>query len=85
MRHVDNKYRGRIFATMESLQWSTMMLSMMAAGAASTVYSPRTIGAWSGAISSTTAIFWTWMNLRGKLPEPPVSGEAETEEVTHTI
>ena len=25
------------------------------------------------------------MNLRGKLPEPPVSGEAETEEVTHAI
>ena len=28
------------------------------------------IGAWAGAISSTTAIFWTWGNLTGRLPEP---------------
>ena len=30
-----------------------------------------TIGAWAWAISSTTAIFWTWANLTGRLPEPP--------------
>ncbi len=33
-------------------------------------YSPRVIGAWAGAISSMTAIFWTWANLTGRLPEP---------------
>jgi MFS family permease len=85
MHHVDDRYRGRIFATLESLTWSTMMVSMMAAGAASTVYSPRTIGAWAGALSSTTAIFWTWRNLRGKIPEPPRTRNEETDEVTRAI
>jgi MFS family permease len=71
LRHVEDRFRGRVFATLESITWSTMLLSMMAAGAASTAFSPRTIGVWSGAISSTTAIFWTWANWRGLLPEPP--------------
>jgi MFS family permease len=81
LHHVEDKYRGRVFATLESLTWSTMMLSMMAAGAASTTYSPRTIGVWSGAISSTTAIFWTWADWRGWLTEPPVQEVAPMDEV----
>jgi MFS family permease len=80
LRHVEDRYRGRVFATLESLTWSTMMLSMMAAGAASTVFSPRTIGAWAGGISSTTAIFWTWANWSGRLPEPPRLEVSEDEE-----
>jgi hypothetical protein len=55
---------------------------MMATGAATISYSPRTIGAWAGAISSSTAIFWTWANWTGRLPEPvrqPVSPEEEDE------
>jgi MFS family permease len=71
LRHVEDRFRGRVFATLESITWSTMMLSMMAAGAASISYSPRVIGIWSGAISSTTAVFWTWANWSGRLPEPP--------------
>jgi hypothetical protein len=70
LRHVEDRFRGRVFATLESLQWSTMMVSMMAAGAATTVYSPRVIGAWAGAVTSMTAIFWTWANWSGRLPEP---------------
>jgi MFS family permease len=70
LRHVEDRYRGRVFATLESLQWSTMMLSMMAAGAATIAYSPRVIGAWAGVVSSMTAIFWTWANWTGRLPEP---------------
>lgn len=72
LRHVEDDYRGRVFATLESISWGTMMLSMMAAGAASTVVSPRTIGLVSGIVSSTTAIAWTWLNWSGRLPEPPV-------------
>jgi MFS family permease len=70
LRHVEDRYRGRVFATFESLQWATMMISMMAAGAATIVYSPRTIGAWAGVVTSMTAIFWTWANWTGRLPEP---------------
>jgi MFS family permease len=68
--HVDDNYRGRVFATLETLVWGVMMLSMMGAGAASEHFSPRTIGAWAGVLSSTTAIFWAVADARGHLPEP---------------
>ena len=81
LKHVPNEFRGRVFATMESMVWSTMMVSMMLAGIASQHYSPRTIGAWAGVLSSTTAIFWAWANLTGKLPEPPLETAPEEVEV----
>ena len=84
LHHVEDRYRGRVFATNESLTWSVMMLSMMATGAATISHSPRTIGAWAGVISATTAVFWTWANLTGRLPEPArqVVNEGEDEELT---
>jgi len=74
LRHVEDRYRGRVFSTFESMSWGTMMLSMTAAGYASDYYGPRTIGFWSGVISGSTAIFWIWAILAGKLPEPPPAG-----------
>jgi hypothetical protein len=68
---------------MESMQWSVMMLSMTAAGIASQYYSPRLIGAIAGALSSTTALFWGWANLTGRLPEPPVEGVKRREVEVH--
>ncbi len=70
LKHVDDRYRGRVFSTIETMNWSTMMLSMLAAGSASTHISIRLIGAASGLFSSSTAIFWGWANWTGKLPEP---------------
>lgn len=80
LRTVPDEFRGRVFATNESVQWSVMMLSMCAAGAASTFWNPRTIGAIAGALSSMTAIYWTWANLSGRLPEPTRPG-IEPEEI----
>ena len=40
------------------------------AGIASQTWSPRTIGAMSGVLSSSTAFFWLWANWTGRLPEP---------------
>ncbi len=80
LHHVEDRYRGRVFATLESLTWSVMLLSMMAAGAASISFSPRSIGMWSGFISSTTAIFWTWANWSGRLPEPPAQPVSKEDE-----
>jgi MFS family permease len=80
LRHVDNKFRGRVFSTQESMTWSTMMISMMGAGIASQYYDPRTIGACAGLLSSTTAVFWGWAHWTGRLPEPPREG-VEPEEV----
>jgi len=74
LRTVSNQYRGRVFSTMETLTWGMMMISMMGAGIASTHYSPRTIGAVAGLLSSTTAIFWGWANWSGRLPMPELEG-----------
>ena len=81
--HVDDEYRGRVFATLETLTWGVMMLSMMAAGAASENYSPRTIGACAGVLSSTTAFVWAFANWRGQLPEPARVGRSREEVELH--
>jgi MFS family permease len=80
LRRVPDEYRGRVFATIESLTWAVMMLSMTAAGVASQSVSPRTIGLWSGVLSSTTALAWGFLNLSGRLPEPRREG-VEPEEI----
>jgi MFS family permease len=80
LRHVSNAYRGRVFSTIETLTWSTMMVSMTAAGAASAHYSPRTIGMVSGILSSLTAVYWLALDASGRLPEPEVEG-VDPEEV----
>ena len=80
LRHVAHDYRGRVFATNESLVWSTMMLSMLAAGLASQSVDPRTIGAVSGVLSSCTAIYWIWADRVGLLKEP-APHRVETEDV----
>jgi MFS family permease len=83
LRHVDDRYRGRVFSTIESAQWSVMMLSMTAAGVASQSVDPRTIGSIAGALSSTTAIFWGWAHLTGRLPEPAMEGVRPDEVEIH--
>jgi MFS family permease len=75
LHHIEDRFRGRTFATLESLSWATMMISMMATGIATTRYSPRTIGAVAGVFSSLTAVGWTYLNWTGRLPEPPVVAE----------
>jgi MFS family permease len=80
LRHVSDEFRGRVFATMETMQWSTMILSMAGAGVASQTWSPRTIGVVSGLLSSSTAFFWLWANWTGRLPEPAREG-VEPEEI----
>lgn len=80
LRTVPDEFRGRVFSTNESVQWSVMMLSMTAAGVASEYWNPRTIGAIAGVLSSTTAVYWTWANWAGRLPEPERPG-IEPEEI----
>lgn len=74
LRHVSNEFRGRVFATIETWTWMTMMLSMGVTGLVSDHVDPRVIGVWSGVMSSTTAIFWAWANWSGRLPEPALAG-----------
>ncbi len=79
LRHTPDRFRGRVFSTMESLRWGTMILSMAAAGVASQHYDPRTIGTVAGVLSSLTAVYWAWADWTGRLSEP-----AETEERVKT-
>ncbi|MGA8028774.1 MAG: MFS transporter [Bryobacteraceae bacterium] len=81
LKHVDDRFRGRVFSTIETMTWSTMMLSMLAAGIASQHFPIRAIGAVSGLLSSSTAIFWGWANWTGRLPEPRLAGDQEPVEV----
>ena len=83
LKHVDDRFRGRVFSTIETLNWSTMMLSMFAAGTLSQYLSIRLIGACSGILSSSTAICWGWANWTGRLPEPPVTEDENAVEI-HT-
>jgi MFS family permease len=71
LKHVPDRYRGRVFSTNESMVWATMLMSMSLAGIASQYYDPRLIGAVSGLLSSTTAIFWAWAILTDRLPDRP--------------
>ncbi len=70
LRHTPDAFRGRIFATMESLRWSVMIVAMAAAGIASQYFSPRTIGLVAGGFGLATALVWGWRDWRGLLPEP---------------
>ena len=83
LRTVSNQYRGRVFATMETLTWTMMMMSMMGAGIASVHHSPRTIGTIAGLLSSTTAIFWGWANWTGRLPQADALGIHRREVEVH--
>ena len=81
LRIVQDEFRGRVFATLETLTWGVMMLSMTAAGLASDHVNTRWIGVASGVLSSTTAIFWYWGDVTGRLPEPVSGGGEEDVEV----
>ncbi|MCC6589157.1 MAG: MFS transporter [Bryobacterales bacterium] len=83
LRHVSDQFRGRVFSTMETLTWATMMLSMTAAGLASDYFSIRTVGALSGILSSSTALWWAWAHMTGRLPEPPTVGVERDEVEVH--
>jgi hypothetical protein len=74
LRHVEDGFRGRVFATIETMTWATMMVSLSAAGAASEFVSPRTIAAVAGICSGMTAVFWGWANWKRLLPEPALKG-----------
>jgi len=78
LRHTPDSYRGRVNSTMESITWSTMMLSLTVASYYSQNHSPREIGVVAGLLSSMTAVYWAWALLSGRLPEPAREGHEPT-------
>ena len=70
LRHTPDHFRGRTFATLESLRWAVMIASLAAAGAATAYFDPRAIGLAAGALASLAAAWWLWTDWTGRLPEP---------------
>ena len=70
LTHVPDRYRGRVFSTIEMLLNAVMMISMALAGIASNTFPYRTIGIAAGILSASTAVFWAAANAAGRLPEP---------------
>jgi MFS family permease len=70
LQYAEDRYRGRVFATMETMTWTTMMVSLFAAGIATETVNPRTIAAVAGCLSGSTGLVWAWANWAGKLRLP---------------
>jgi MFS family permease len=70
LTHVPDRYRGRVFSTAEMMMNATMMLSLTAASIATSSVPIRTIGVVAGCLSASTAVFWLWADIAGRLPEP---------------
>jgi hypothetical protein len=68
--HTPDRFRGRVFSTMESLRNSVMIFSVSGAGLASRHYGPRTIGLVAGGCGALTAIAWAVADWTGRIPEP---------------
>lgn len=83
LRHVGHEFRGRVFSTIETWTWMTMMVSMSVAGWASDHASPRVIGSVAAVFSTSTAFWWGWANFAGKLPEPALDGVDPAEIEVH--
>lgn len=83
LHHVRYEFRGRVFATLETVTWAVMMVSMLAAGLASQRYPARTIATWSGIFSSLTAFYWITLHAAGRLPEPATDPEQPQERNRH--
>src|SRR5688572_3297812 len=75
--HAPDQFRGRIFATLESIRWSVMIVSMAVAGIASQYTSPRLIGLVAGALGTLTAVLWAWADWSGRLPEPKLGHQPQ--------
>jgi MFS family permease len=78
LTHVPDEYRGRVFTTIEAMANATMMASLAVASVATMHYSPRMIGVVAGLLSTSTAFFWLWAQLAGKLIEPEREIPGET-------
>ena len=80
LRHTPDRFRGRVFSTMETLRWSIMIISMALAGVCSLYFSPRVIGTVAGILGSLTAVLWAWADWSGRIPEPVESTVGPQEE-----
>lgn len=70
MRIVPDEFRGRVFATNETMTLTTMLISMLLAGSLASFYGARIVALAAGTLSGLTGVWWGIANWRGKLREP---------------
>ncbi|MDX2270038.1 MAG: MFS transporter [Bryobacter sp.] len=68
--YVADQFRGRVFAAMETMTWTTMLFSMFLCGLATEFMSPRHIAAIAGLFSALTGVCWAVANWMGWLRKP---------------
>jgi MFS family permease len=85
LTHVPDQYRGRVFTTVEAMMNATMMASLAVASVATIHYNPRAIGVVAGCLSTTTAFFWLWAQLAGKLVEPSRNDAGEVTKAENVV
>ncbi len=81
LKHVPDALRGRVFTMVDTMLNVTMILSLSGAGVASEFFSIRTVGAFAGALSVSTTIFWAAANAAGRIPEPQLTIPPESSEI----
>ena len=75
MRVLPDDYRGRVFTTDRSLEWSTMALATIVTGWLLTWFSPRSLMIASGLLSASPGLIWLlalWLS-RFSVPASAVS------------
>ena len=85
LTHVPDRFRGRVFTTIDTMTNVTMIMSLSAAGVASEHFSIRAVGVAAGVLSASTTIFWTWTALMDKLTEPRAEPHEETPELESPV
>jgi len=70
LRYTRDEFRGRVFATIETLRWAVMATSFALTGIVSLRIGPRAIGVAAGLFGALTGIGWLLADLWGKLPLP---------------
>ena len=85
LTHVPDHYRGRVFTTIEAMSNGTMMASLAVASVATLHYDPRSIGVVAGFLSASTAFFWLWAQLTGRLREPHTEDPGEVTKADNVI
>jgi hypothetical protein len=85
LTHVPDEYRGRVFTTIDAMSNGTMMASLAVASVATLHYDPRSIGVVAGCLSTSTAFFWLWAQVTGRLMEPRTEDPGEVTKADNVV
>ena len=85
LTHVPDEYRGRVFTTVDAMSNGTMMASLAVASVATLHYDPRSIGVVAGCLSASTAFFWLWAQVTGRLTEPRSEDPGEVTKADNVV